>query len=63
MRENIAQLNDTAIGMMAKDRFEKTVAGFDTRIPVIKHAVRRVREECDQMLADKTDPEMVLHDV
>ncbi len=40
MRENIAQLNDTAIGMMAKDRFEKTVAGFDTRIPAIKHAVR-----------------------
>jgi len=49
--------------LTAKDRFEQAVAGFDTRIPAIKHAVRRVREECDQKLVDKTDPEMVLHDV
>jgi len=63
MKKNIAQLEDTAMELTAKDRFEQAVAGFDTRIPAIKHAVRRVREECDQKLVDKTDPEMVLHDV
>ena len=63
MKENVAQLEDTAMALTAKDRFEQAVTGFDTRIPAIKHAVRRVREECEQTLADKTDPEMVLHDV